>query len=275
MGCTKDEGMLEFEFTVLDWSAYAAGLIEQQDWLAWAAQPSQLPAIDAQAAPVLAEMPAMMRRRLSQLGRCACQVAWRCQRQPDSAPLVFASRYGDAAQTLALLKELVEGQPLSPTAFSLSVHNSFSAVYGIARGHTGNALAVSAGRASVGAALVEAAALLADGAPEVLVVFYEAPLPQHYRVFHDEALAEYAWCWRISKPVAARPLVRVRVDRPGAAASSVSTVDGVDVIPATWPSGLSVLRHVLQQLVQADGPTGTRLQRQDRPGSQWTWSAHA
>lgn len=258
--------MLEFEFTVLDWSACAAGLGDQQAWLAWATQPPQLPAIDAQATPALTEMPAMMRRRLSPLGRYACQVAWWCQQQADSAPLVFASRYGDAAHTLTLLKELVQGQPLSPTAFSLSVHNAFSAVYGIARGHTGNALAVSAGRASVGAALVEAAALLADGAPDVLVVFYEAPLPQHYRGFHDEALAEYAWCWRISKPVASRPLVRVRVDAPSAS---------TDVTPSTWPSGLAVLRHVLQQLAQPDTHTGASLQRQDRPGSQWTWSAHA
>ncbi|APW43109.1 beta-ketoacyl synthase chain length factor [Rhodoferax saidenbachensis] len=266
--------MLEFEFTVLDWSAYAAGLGNQQDWLDWAARPPQLPTIDAQAAPALTEMPAMMRRRLSPLGRYACQVAWWCQQQPDSAPLVFASRYGDAAHTLTLLKELVQGQSLSPTAFSLSVHNAFSAVYGIARGHTGNALAVSAGRASVGAALVEAAALLADGAPDVLIVFYEAPLPQHYRVFHDEALAEYAWCWRISKPVASRPLVRVRVDVPS------DPIDhSADATPAAWPSGLAVLRHVLQQMaqpeVQAGGHTDASLQRQDRPGSQWTWSAHA
>jgi hypothetical protein len=213
----------------------------------------------------LVEMPAMMRRRLGHLGRFACQVAWLCQPQPNPAPMVFASRYGDSERSLGLLGELVQGEPLSPTAFGLSVHNAVSALYGIARGHTGNTIAVCAGRATVGAALTEVAALLADGAPEVLVVYYEAPLPQPYTVFRDEDLAEYAWCWRVGPVQPGNPQVRVCV--------GMERGEQADMDTATWSSGLSILRHVLQQMTKPE--EAAPLVRHDRAGVQWEWSAHA
>lgn len=257
--------MLEFEFTILDWAAYANCMTEQQQWLAWATGLPKLPPVDAQPPPPLAEMPAMMRRRLGNLGRFACHVAWLCQEQPDPAPMVFASRYGDSERSLGLLGELVQGQPLSPTAFGLSVHNAVSALYGIARGHTGNTIAVCAGRATVGAALTEAAALLSDGAPEVLVVYYEALLPPNYTVFQDEDLAEYAWCWRVGPVQASKPQVRLCVGTEGVERAAMDT--------PTWPSGLSLLRYVLRQM--ANPVDAAPLVCHDRAGAQWTWSAHA
>lgn len=257
--------MLEFEFTILDWAACASGLTEQQQWLDWAAGLPQLPPVDPRSPPPLLEMPAMMRRRLGHLGRFACQVAWSCQQRPDPAPMVFASRYGDSERSLGLLAELVQGAPLSPTAFGLSVHNAVSALYGIARGHTGNTITVCAGRATVGAALTEAAALLSDGAPEVLVVYYDGPLPPQYAVFQDEGFTEYAWCWRVGPVQAGKPQVRVCVGTEGA--------DRSDMNSPNWPSGLSILRHLLRQLSNSDDPAP--LVRHDRAGTQWTWSAHA
>ena len=237
--------MSEFEFTIKDWAAYAAGLTDRQQWLDWASASPELPAIDPQRAPSLIEMPAMARRRLNSLGRLACQVAWWCQAQPDPAPMVFASRYGDSGRSLALLGDLVNNQPLSPTAFGLSVHNAVSALYGIARGHTGNAVAVCAGRETAGAALSEAAGLLSDGANDVLLVFYEAPLPQQYTTFHDEDLAEYAWCWRLAKPSPETPRVRLRPH------GAVAISDEGETVPSTWPRGLSMLHQALRQIADA------------------------
>lgn len=185
--------------------------------------------------------------------------------------MVFASRYGDADRSLGLLDEMVQGQPLSPTAFGLSVHNAFSALYGIARGHTGNTTAICAGRATVGAALTEAAALLADGAPEVLVVFYEAPLPKHYTVFQDEAVSEYAWAWRVALPKAAQLCIRVTVGAECAHADGVMT----DAASPLWPSGLTVLRHVLRQMAMPSAVVASRLLCHDRAGTHWTWRVDA
>lgn len=258
---------VKLEFVICEWAAYGPGLSQHQPWLDWAMRDPVLPGADGAPwdAPALSEMPAMMRRRIDRLGRLACQVAYWCQPgdQADTAgiPLVFASRYGDAARSLALLGDLVQGEPLSPTGFGLSVHNAASALYSIARGDRGNTVVVAAGRATVEAALVEACALLADGAPQVLVVFYEAALPADYAVFHDEAPCEYAWAWRVAAPEAAR-----------AGQALVSLQLEPDTAPAAaqaLPAGLAVLRQVLRQL--ATPAPEAPLLRHDRADLLSTW----
>ncbi|CAN7485116.1 beta-ketoacyl synthase chain length factor [Polaromonas sp. LjRoot131] len=262
---------MRFEFIILEWSAYADGLTRHDDWLRWAKGFPQLPRPLVETVPALAEMPAMMRRRVDRLGRLACQVAYWCQ-SPAGAPMVFASRYGDATRSLALLGDLVQGQPLSPAGFGLSVHNAVSALYSIAQGHTDNTVVVAGGRASVAAALTEAAALLADGAPEVLVVYYEAPLPDGYAEFEDEPACEYAWAWRVARPGTsgqnASPALSLELCGDEA--------DGIaDPGTAGWPAGLAVLRHLLQSIALRDITAPAPLLRHDRAGTSWRWSAHA
>jgi len=147
-------------FSVEAWSAFAPGLESEDAWREWARAP-WLPA--GEAMPALQEMPAMQRRRVERLGRAALQVAWRCQRDDErDIPLVFASRHGDLLRTDQMLAELAVGQPLSPTQFGLSTHNAIAAQYSIARALDGNYLAVSAGRATAEAAVIEALALADD-----------------------------------------------------------------------------------------------------------------
>ena len=207
----------------------------------------------------------MMRRRVDRLGRLACQVAYWCQPVENSAPLVFASRYGDAQRSLALLGDLVQQQALSPTGFALSVHNAVAALYSIARGDTRNAVVVAGGRATATAALIEAAALIADGEPEVLVVCYEAPLPEHYAHFHDEASCEFAWAWRVAGAHRAGEGVSVQVQfgEDGARPSSLKG----------WPEGMALLWQMLRQVGGAAGGDEVRV-RHDRPGVSTRWSAH-
>ena len=149
------------------------------------------------------------------------------------------------------------------------MHNAVAALYSIAQCHTDNTVVVAAGRATVAAALTEAAALLADGAPEVLVVCYEAPLPDDYASFQDEQCVEYAWAWRVARPISSADVaskqLTVRLDvGPATQAMAAETAD--------WPAGLLVLRHMLQQ-ARVDGDTPDLI-RHDRMNTQWTWSAH-
>jgi hypothetical protein len=261
---------VQFDFVIVDWAAYGAGLAQQKDWLEWAREAPRLPSPLTETVPPLTEMAPMMRRRVDRLGRLACQVAYWCQSQGSGeVPMVFASRYGDAGRSLNLLGDLVQDEALSPTGFGLSVHNAISALYSIARADTGNTVVVAAGRATVLAALTEAAGLLADGAPEVLVVYYEAPLPAPYDSFEDEPAIEYAWAWRVARPSGSPDQVRV-------ARVNVGAADDVD-LDRTWPAGLSVLRHMLRQTQnEGDAMPAESWTRSDRVGSQWTWgTAHA
>ncbi|WP_077034419.1 beta-ketoacyl synthase chain length factor [Pelomonas sp. KK5] len=169
------------------WAAWAPGLATQADWLAWLADPvAPVPASEDRAPP-LAEMPAMMRRRIEPLGRIALQAAyWAQGEQASTGPVVFASRWGEVARSVEMLQQLAAGEALSPTAFSLSVHNAIGALFSIARGDRGNYQAVAAGAHSVEAGFYEAAGLIAAGAERVLLVAFEAPLPAPYAELVDD-----------------------------------------------------------------------------------------
>ncbi len=236
------------KFSVEAWSAFAPGLASQADWRAWAQAP-RLPEGDE--VPALAEMPAMQRRRLEKLGRMALQVAWQCQPEADPrTPMVFASRHGDISRTFDMLGTLARDEPLSPTHFGLSTHNAIAAQYSIARGLTGNYLAVSAGAESAEAAVTEAQALLAGGAPAVLVVMYDGPTPDAYAPFRDEPECDYAWAWKLVPP------------RHGAPVLSLEGAHGEARPAGTLPNGLDVLRFFLSGDATQSAPrSGRRWQR--------------
>ncbi|MFO1252504.1 MAG: beta-ketoacyl synthase chain length factor [Inhella sp.] len=169
---------------IVRWAAWAPGLDAAADWAEWLATPTPLRG-DEVAAPPLAEVPAMVRRRIDPLGRMALQVAYRAQDDltPEAVqamPLVFASRWGELDRSVALLQDLARQQPLSPTAFSHSVHNAIGALYSIQRGVRANLSAVAAGAYSLEAGWIEVLGLLREGASEVLLVAFDAPLPAAY-----------------------------------------------------------------------------------------------
>src|SRR4051812_6705411 len=93
------------------------------DWKAWT------PAHDLQ--PDVSVIPAMLRRRLSPIGRAALSVIMPLADSQGAMPLVYVSRHGDLNRTLGLLQDLALGEPLSPTAFSLSVHNATAGLFSI------------------------------------------------------------------------------------------------------------------------------------------------
>lgn len=197
----------------------------------------------------------MQRRRIERLGRMAIQAACWSEGEggaDSGVPLVFASRHGDVARSMELLHALVADEPLSPTTFGLSVHNAIGALYSIIRGHRGNQLALAAGKATIEAACVEAAALLADGATEVRIVAYDPPLPALYSAFLDEPAAYYAWCWRVAAPGAGGTRLGLRWQADG----------GADDVPGTLPHALDLHRFLLD-----GGPTLEHVV----DGRRWSW----
>lgn len=240
------------EFHVTQSAAWAPGLETQAAWQAWAQTPV-LPSGDG--LPALPEVPAMQRRRIDRLGRMAVQVAYWCAQAEDAGvPLVFASRHGDAKRSLDLLQQQAQGESMSPTQFGLSVHNAVAALYSIVRGQRGNYLALAAGKATAAAALIEAAGLLANGAPDVLVVVYDVCLPQGYAGFADEAQADFAWCWR----------VRLEGEGPRVSLGWQSDVSAATK-PSSLPASLDVLRFWL---------AGDAAHTQVADGLRWHWQRH-
>lgn len=132
-------------------------------------------------------LPPLQRRRLSELGRAAIDVAAHISKDTSaSSPLVFASRYGDMDRSVVLLSQLGDAEGLSPTQFGLSVHNAVGAFFSIANKHVGNYTSVAAGNETTAAAFCEALAFLATGHEEVRIVCYDAPLPEAYAQYETQ-----------------------------------------------------------------------------------------
>jgi len=124
-------------------------------------------------------------------------------------PLVLSSRYGDIARSLESLESVHAGATPSPTSFAMSVHNGIGAMISILRDDPAPVTSLAASAGGAIAAMIEAAACLADGADEVVVMRYDEPLPGHYACFADEPQALYAWAWRVATAEPDEPAVRL------------------------------------------------------------------
>jgi hypothetical protein len=243
---------VNFEFSINAWAACGPGLNTPEQWQAWAQQPVSCVGAGLPCLLDLPEVAPMLRRRLGPLGRMVVQVAYSAHDASLGIPVVLGSRYGDTARSLELLTELAKNQALSPTAFGLSVHNAIGAMYAMARADRSNYVAVAAGAGTAAASLVEAAGLLADGAPQVLVINYDAPLPGILSALEPTPAALFAWAWRVAPAQKGQPLFGLCARANAAAASSVALPHGLDVLRFFLAADAS-LTH------QMDGTT-------------WTWS---
>jgi hypothetical protein len=186
------------QFSIDQWRAWAPGLDDADDWTRWSLDP-ECASGEPTAEPVVDFLPAMQRRRMSRLARMTFQVAWPLAEGQAPMPMVFASRHGETPRTFALLSELAERQPLSPTQFSLSVHNAIIGLWSILRSDDSEMTSIAAEGDGLEHALLEAAGLLAEGAPQVLLVIAEDRPPQAYAPWIDDVPFPYAVALRLRR----------------------------------------------------------------------------
>ncbi len=149
---------------------------------------------------------------------------------------------------------------MSPTGFSISVHNAIGALFSIAQADKSNYIALSAGARTPIAALVEALGLLQDGAPEVLLVMYEQTLAPDYQQFADGPSANYAWAWRITRPIGTEARIELSIKN-----AKIPPPAG---LPTTikLPPGLELMRFFLSHDTTLDDTSGP---------THWEWKKHA
>ncbi|AIY41893.1 3-oxoacyl-[ACP] synthase [Collimonas arenae] len=246
-------------FSIASHAAWAPGLGTAAAWLAWADKPFVI-AGNSEAA--VAAMPAMLRRRAGFLGKMALETAYSCLDGRVDVPTVFCSRHGECARSVELLADLAEGQPLSPASFSLSVHNAAAGLFSIARQDQASHAALAAGSHGVEHAVIEACGLLADGAPEVLLVAYDGVLPELFQDFEDCQEQPFAWAWLL-QPAATRSddvIALSWVDEFEDDAAVMAQESG----GARQPAGLEVLAFYLRrepELLRAGSGQRWRWQR--------------
>lgn len=171
-------------FRIDRWSAIAPGLTSHDDWVHWLSTPNQL---GVELDPVsLKQFPSLIRRRFGALGKCAMGAVLPLIGGDECLPCVFASRHGNSALTLELLSGIAEADDMSPTGFSLAVHNAISGLFTIARKDTSPVTSIAATEGLVIHALIEAVGQL-ETSPAVLCVIYDLPLPdlvKEYETIH-------------------------------------------------------------------------------------------
>lgn len=137
-------------------------------------------AVDAATRPPAAILPAGERRRAPEAVLIALEAAQQAcamaAREPRNLPHVFASAYGDLAINDYLCATLAHApREVSPTKFHNSVHNAPAGYWAIATGCLESSTAISAGAATFGAGLLEAALLAHCESRAVLLCAYDVP----------------------------------------------------------------------------------------------------
>lgn len=156
-----------------DWAAANAHANTKEAWSVWLKTGAFDPDIALSPNPV----PAMMRRRLTALGRIALNALGALDPQENES-IIFASNWGDISRSYELVDSMVKGEGVSPAGFSGSIHNGIGAVASIwKKNHAAYRAITAGGRFTTIAALTEAAALLANGETSVIVMRYEENLP--------------------------------------------------------------------------------------------------
>ncbi|WP_430388801.1 beta-ketoacyl synthase chain length factor [Dyella sp. 20L07] len=222
------------DLPVAQWNAWAPGLDSADAWRAWAETPWIV--TDQGEQPDCAFLPAMQRRRLSRMARIALHVAWPLCNDDEQLPLVFASRHGETTRTYAILGDVADRQPLSPTQFGLAVHNAIAGQWSILRGQRSESTAIAGEADTFEHAMLEAATLLDQGAPAVIVIIAEEQPPAAYQGWIDDVPFSYAVALRVgaSRPgddtSVAMPW-QLRLGRAKAAQASTG-----------WPHALNFLR---------------------------------
>src|SRR3546814_2016240 len=128
-------------------------------WHEWAAGKKS---IAGPADPDVSFVKPLLRRRLSPLNRMAFYVASSCMPEGETPFCIFCSRYGEYARAFEILNSMAGGEPVSPNAFSLSVHNTVSSLFSIARGDRTHSTAMAAGASTLEGGFLEASGLLAE-----------------------------------------------------------------------------------------------------------------
>ena len=153
-------------------------------------------------------------------------------REACDMPIVFASAFGDLAINDYLCASLTESPlQLSPTKFHNSVHNAPAGYWAIATGCMAGTTAVSAGEATFGAGLFEAALLAtAENVPVLFAVYDLAAIGP---------LADVIAC---RAPFAAAFVLAPRRERPGASLRLAPCAGAAELAP-----GPPLLQAVYQE----------------------------
>lgn len=250
---------MELQFSLYSAGALAPGVNSLADWLAWCRTREPI-AMETTVLPVPLALPANERRRSSQVVRlalaCAEQALAGSLFAADQIRSVFASDEGTGEVCQQMLEALATTGQVSPSLFHNSVHNAPSGYFSIATQNRQASVSVSLGAESFAAGLLCAVSEACSSGQPVLLLAYDAPLPEPMRSLLPIAQAT-ASAWIIASASAPSPsqapLGRFALSLHPAAADRDSAPPAW--LPAAWRANSSAQAFAVLALLASGGGT--------------------
>lgn len=195
--------------SIKNWFAVSPNLITKEDWKAFAKGERESEKSNQE--PKVDHLPPLFRRRLSHLSKLSLKAAHDCLEGKQNVKAVFVSRYGEINTTESLLTQLAQKEALSPTQFSLSVHNTASGLYTISEKVKEASTAVSGGENSFEVGILSGLGMLLN-ADEALVVYGEELLSERYQSLVKECPPPHAVALLLSKEETGVETYEVKVE---------------------------------------------------------------
>ena len=177
-----------FSVNIAQWNIVCNKPLSTEDWQQGEVHWIENVSAREDSNPKLAFLPPLKRRRLSDSARLFFEAAWQLTEQNANLPVVYASLNSEINRSFALWQSLLQEGDISPTSFSLSVHNALVGQWSEMRQVKSETTAITAQKDNLEAALLEAYLLLNDGYEQVLVVVTETPLYSQYNAQPVERL---------------------------------------------------------------------------------------
>jgi hypothetical protein len=144
-------------------------------------------------------IPPMHRRRLSTMSRMGVEIALRLGPEVEADYLVFCSRHGEAERSETLIRNIFDGVEVSPTEFSLSVHNATAGVYSIIADTMASSTSIASGTTSFASGWLDAEAFLhVNRSSRVLLIEHDTWLPESLQHFVPRECPPHALALLIS-----------------------------------------------------------------------------
>ncbi|CAO4835850.1 MAG: hypothetical protein CNLJKLNK_00523 [Holosporales bacterium] len=129
-------------------------------------------------------IPAPLKRRLGYLGTCFFESVLIYEQ--NDLPWVVSTRHGDLQRMVKMFDRLFLKEEISPTDFSLSVHNALIGQYSIFKKNTQNMTAISAGKNSFALGFFEAFIQAKATNKTIGFIYYDTLLDTDYALFNPK-----------------------------------------------------------------------------------------
>jgi len=147
--------------------------------------------------PNIKLIPAMLRRRLSTEAKAAVSFVMDLSGS-DRLPILWCSRYGSLARSARMMQSIADQVPMSPTDFSLSVHNAEAGIYSIAHLNKQPVIALSSAHDPLYNYLLEAQLMAQEEQHDVIVVLTDQVIPESLQNIALDSSVSFSVVLRIS-----------------------------------------------------------------------------